>query len=190
MRAFIGLNLPHDILLKLSGLQTLLKETHADVTWVKQTNLHITLKFLGEINSKQLKKVCLALKKTAEVNHCFMSNLAELGVFPDARSIRLIWVGLDQKNQKIKQLAASLEDALEELKLAQEKRGFSAHITIGRVRSGLNLNKLSQEINTMRLYFADTNTHFKIDKITLFESRITACGLAYEALEEVNLRIS
>ncbi len=190
MRVFIALNLPNDILLKLSYLQELLKETQANVLWVKPTNLHITLRFLGEIDENLLKEACLAVRKTAKINNCFTASLAELGVFPDARKPHIIWVGLKKGKDQIKLLAASLDETLKEFGLAQENHEFSAHITIGRIKSGLNFKTLTEKITSLRLYFADTPTHFKIDKITLFRSKLAAGGAVYEALEDENLKIS
>ena len=190
MRVFIALNLPNDILLKLSYLQELLKETQANVLWVKPTNLHITLRFLGESDENLLKEACLAVRKTAKINNCFTASLAELGVFPDARKPHIIWVGLKKGKDQIKLLAASLDETLKEFGLAQENHEFSAHITIGRIKSGLNFKTLTEKITSLRLYFADTPTHFKIDKITLFRSKLAAGGAVYEALEDENLKIS
>jgi 2'-5' RNA ligase len=190
MRAFIGLNLPNETTLKLSALQDILKETDAKVNWIKPVNLHITLKFLGEIGPEQLESAKIAVKNTADHFSCFTATLAELAVFPDTREPRIIWVGLGQGNDQIKQLAAALETALSGFGITQENRSFLTHITIGRVRSGANLKVLFEKISACRTYCADTPVHFKIDKIALFESKLTSGGPVYEKLAEENLKIN
>jgi len=190
MRAFIGLNLPNETTLKLSSLQDILKETGAKISWVKPANLHITLKFLGEIGPEQLETTKIALKNTADHFSCFTATLAELAVFPDTREPRIIWVGINQANGEIKQLAETLEVNLKTPGVKQENDNFLAHITIGRIKSKTNLKALSEKISAYRAYCAGTSVNFKIDKIALFESKLTSGGPVYEKLAEENLKMS
>jgi 2'-5' RNA ligase len=190
MRAFIGISLPQEIILRLSSLQEILKETNVKAAWVKPANLHITLKFLGEIGPGQLNAARIALKNTARHFNCFTATLTGLGVFPDTRSPRIIWVGVGQENGRIAQLAAAIETGIKVPEETRNNHDFLTHITIARVKSKTNLKALSGNISALSKYYADAPVVFKIDKLALFESKLTAGGSIYEKVAQEDLKIS
>ena len=141
MRAFVALDVPQENVLKqLISVQGELSETRADLKIVARENLHFTVKFLGEMSEAQVKEAesrMAALDvKGAEV------NLRGVGAFPHPRRPRVIWVGVaSEDTPKIFQLADTVIAALEGIGETEE-RGFQAHITLARVRSGRNKEAL------------------------------------------------
>lgn len=185
MRAFIAISLPEEIQLALAGLQDRLKEAHADVKWVESRNIHLTLKFLGEIDDRQLVKIMEILEGVAGQRQYFPINIFSIGAYPKIDSPRVIWVGIDKGDGEIKELAKALEEKIAAEGIPKEVRPFSSHITIGRVRSGMNKNSLVQKLTIAEI---PGGLGFAVRKIVLFKSTLTPKGPAYEILKETSLK--
>jgi len=191
MRTFIAIELPQKIIGTLSALQNQLKNTQADVKWVAPENIHLTLKFLGEVDEKKIEKIIQALEETAKDNQPFSIRLCALGAFPKINFPRVIWVGIDAGDEETKNIAFVLEEKLQKLGIPKEKRPFSSHITIGRVRSGINREKLVKELDILQgKGLLQENLEFLATKITLFKSTLTPKGPVYEILKEASLKAS
>jgi len=188
MRTFVAIELSDQIKTYLNKIQNQLRTSGADIKWVEPENIHLTLKFLGEIDDKKLAKVVEILKATAADGFEFYLRLASLGAFPNLNSPRVIWVGLDQGDKETKEIAETLEDKLAEIGIPEENRSFSSHITIGRSRSGLNRIKLTPLLKDLSNIPGEENLRFKVTKITLYKSTLTPKGPVYEALKEVSLK--
>ena len=190
MRTFIAIELPQKIIGTLSALQNQLKNTQADVKWVAPENIHLTLKFLGEVDEKKIEKIIQALEETAKDNQPFSIRLCALGAFPKINFPRVIWVGIDAGDEETKNIAFVLEEKLQKLGIPKEKRPFSSHITIGRVRSGINREKLVKELDILQgKGLLQENLEFLATKITLFKSTLTPKGPIYEILKEASFQI-
>jgi len=190
MRTFIAIELPQEIKNKLSGLQARLKQSGADVKWVEPKNIHLTLKFLGEIDEAKSVKVAGIIEDITRSSKQFQINLSSLGAFPKIEFPRVIWVAIAKGNQETVALAKDLEEKIEKLGIPKEDRPFSSHITIGRVRSPLNKDKLVKALKETENYFGGENIEFGVTKITLFKSTLGSSGPVYEALKEINLTTS
>ncbi len=190
MRAFIAIELPKKIKDALAQLQQKLKSTGADAKWVAPENIHLTIKFLGEINDEQLGKITLILEETAKNHSSFQLRINSIGVFPKINFPRVIWVGADLGDEECKKIAAELEEKTAQTGIPKEKREFSSHITIARVRSPSNRDKLVQELDNLAGYFPKTNLQFNAAKITLFKSTLTPKGPIYEVQKEASLKAS
>ena len=187
MRTFIAIDLPKGIKDYLAGLQAELKSSGADVKWVKPENIHLTLKFLGNINDKKLDAVKRVLQDTAKNKSPFLIHISSIGAFPKMNFPRVIWVGIDKGDSETKQIAKELEEKIQKLGIPKEKRAFSSHITIGRIRSPLNREKLIQRLSNLIGNLGGENLKFLAGKITLFKSTLTPQGPVYEAVKETSL---
>jgi len=185
MRTFIAIELPNEIRNSLSRLQEQLKTSGADVKWVAPENIHLTLKFLGEVEEKKLEKITQIIEDTCGERNKFQIRIASLGAFPKIDFPRVIWVGLDLGDKETKEIAKELEQNLAKIGIPKEDRSFSSHITIGRMRSTLNREKLVQNL---RNKLGGQNLEFCVNKITLFKSTLTPKGPIYEVLKEANLK--
>jgi 2'-5' RNA ligase len=190
MRAFIAIELPQEIRSTLTSLQNELKKSGADVKWVETGNIHLTLKFLGDRDDKKIEKIAEVLQETAQNNHPFPASIGTLGAFPSIKSPRVIWVGVNLGQDQICRIAEDLETKIAQLGIPKEDRAFSAHITIGRTRSALNLGILSQALDKEREFFGGKVLEFKISKLTLFKSTLTPKGSIYEVQDEANFKVS
>jgi len=190
MRTFIAIELPQEIKAILAGFQEKLKASGADVKWVTPESIHLTLKFLGDANDKKIGPIMEALEEVARKKAGFTIRISSLGAFPGLNSIRVIWAGITQGDDAACQIAEDLEDRIAAIGIPKEKRPFSSHITIGRTRSNLNLDKLAIGIETLGKTLAGINLKFSVNKITLFKSTLTSGGPVYEALKTVSLRNS
>lgn len=186
MRTFIAIELPENIKTSLKNIQDELKKCGADVKWVEPENIHLTLKFLGEIEENQLEAINQAIEETAKNKPKYLITLSGLGVFPDLKRPRIIWIGIKDQNNATKLITEELEEKLEKINIPKEERKFLGHITIGRVKSGLNKDKLAEKLETLNIDLAK-DMGFIADKITLFKSTLGPKGPAYETLKEVTL---
>jgi len=187
MRTFIAIELPHEIKDSLARLQAQLKTAGADVKWVESKNIHLTLKFLGEVDEKKLLKLQQVLEEIVRSKTCFTIRLAALGAFPRMSSPRVIWVGIDKGEKETQEIAKDLEDALWKLGIPKEDRPFSSHITIGRTRSGLHAGDLAAQINNLSTSVSQEPQEYPVKTIMLFKSTLTPQGPLYEILKEAHL---
>jgi RNA 2',3'-cyclic 3'-phosphodiesterase len=187
MRTFIAIELPQDIKGAISRMQAKLKASGADVKWVAPSNMHLTLKFLGEIDDKTKDGICGLLKEIASNTPPFTVKLGGLDAFPDLRAPRIIWVGLAQGHDQTKAIADQLENNLEKFGISKETKPFSSHITIGRVRSQKNMGHLTRNLSEMETNVTKKTGEFQAGKITLFKSTLLPHGPVYGIIQETNL---
>ena len=184
MRTFIAIELSEPIRESLAQAQTHLKYAGADVKWVEKDNIHLTLKFLGEISEEKAKEVAAALDNIAKYTKSFEISLKDIGAFPTVDFPRVIWVGLDKGAKESTELAKKIDLALAKLGFQEESRPFAAHLTIGRVRSNLNRAALAEKMASYQL----SAVSFQLIKsATLFKSTLTPQGAIYSILHEANL---
>jgi len=176
MRSFIAISLPPPIQTYLTQLQDELKAAGADVKWVEPANIHLTLKFLGEINEQILGKVNTAMRETCAGMKPFALSLASLGAFPSTNSPRVIWIGIQEGKDEATAVADRLEKKLVPLGMIAD-HPFAAHITLGRVRTGKNRKELAQKLQ--QPLPGETPVSFLVDRITLYESKLSPHGPTY-----------
>ena len=187
MRTFIAIELPEPIKNFLAKLIDKLKDTRADVKWVQPQNIHLTLKFLGERDDKEVKEISEILDEVAKNHKSFQIQINALGAFPNLNSPRVIWVGIDQGDTETKNIFKDLEDSICKVGIPKEDRAFSSHITIGRTRSTKGLAELIQAITSLNESIGKEKFTFTAGSITLFKSTLTPKGPIYDVLKAVNL---
>ena len=183
MRTFIAIELSEEIKDSLAQIQSHLKYAGADVKWVDKDNIHLTLKFLGEIDDKICEKVKAALDEIAESTAPFELSLKDIGAFPKIEFPRVIWVGLDKGAKESTELAAKVDEALSRLGFDKETHPFAAHLTIGRVRSPKNKEELREKVSSFSKQFTADSLQY-INSIHLFQSTLTPTGSIYAKLHE------
>lgn len=184
MRTFIALTLPEQIRSRLALLQVELRET--DVKWTAPENIHLTLKFIGEIDEKTLDRIILTLEKFIPEKKSYYARVSALGVFPEIHSPRIIWIGLSEGNKESCDIAQEIEEKLSDTGISKEERAFTSHITIGRVRSGRNKDRLLRKINEINS-LENEDLRFLVDRVTVYKSTLTPKGPVYEAIKELRL---
>jgi len=182
IRTFIAITLNPDIRETLQKIQSHLRKTGADVKWVNPENIHLTLKFLGDTPVEKLPEIIKILQSTAHSIPSFSFSLTHIGAFPKPEHPQVIWIGIEQGKADVTRLAQTLEDHLERLGFAKEKRRFDAHVTLGRTRSGFNRFALSKEIKQYRL---GQELQQSVDHLVFYKSTLTSHGPIYEVIEKV-----
>ncbi len=188
MRTFIAIELPKEIKDSLGNIQEQLKKSGADVKWVSPRNIHLTLKFLGEIDDTKLSKINKIIEDVAGDKNSFQVRISSIGAFPKINFPRVIWIGIDRGDNETKVMAEELEEKIAKLGIPREDRPFSSHITIGRTRSTLNRENLAQDLETLQSAAIMGGLEFTVKRITLFKSTLTPKGPIYEVLKEANLK--
>ena len=187
MRAFIAIELPTEIKNYLSSIQNKLKAELPKVSWVKLENLHLTLKFLGEISPKQFNEIKQIITEITKGTSEFKIKLESAGVFPNPTVPRLIWIGNNQASTELKQLTEQLNKRLAESDIPQDERIFHAHITIGRIKTRLNSSDLKEALDKTGGDLVSVNEEFNCKEITLFESTLGPGGPTYKILEKFKI---
>ncbi|MDD5428026.1 MAG: RNA 2',3'-cyclic phosphodiesterase [Candidatus Omnitrophica bacterium] len=186
MRTFVAIELSEDIKSALDQVESHLKYSGADVKWVAKENIHLTLKFLGEIDEAKCEKVKSILDTIAKSTKPFEISLKDIGAFPNIDHPKVIWVGLDKGAVESIELAGKIDSELAKIGFEKETRPFTAHLTIGRVRSPKNKQAMKEKITGYQLPAAST-PHFSAGTLTLFQSKLTPSGSIYTKLHEAKL---
>jgi len=184
-RAFISIDIEdEDVIDRILEIQDRLKASGADLKLVEPENVHLTLKFLGNIPESRVPEVVEAMEKAADAVEPFTMRLKGLGVFPDIRHIRVVWVGVDEGADETKTMAAVLEDELGRRGFRRENREFVPHVTVARVRSGRNKAQLVEVIRELSsVEVGDV----EVTSIRLKKSILRPEGPEYHTVEEVEL---
>ncbi len=179
IRSFIAIDIDDpSIVSKLVSLQEDLSNLGANIKFVEPENIHLTLRFLGEITPFQVEQVKRILNELTFQE--FTMKIEKLGVFPSISRPRVIWVGVSEGADKVCQLHDFIEDKLSKLGFRKEKEEFVPHITIGRVKGG-NLSRLRKRILELQnVVIGD----FRVTCIRLKKSTLTSKGPIYTTLFE------
>lgn len=184
IRAFIAVELPESLRQEVASLQADFRSAGADVKWVEPENLHLTLKFLGSVKEDQVPTLQQALTTATQGLHSFTIHLEGIGAFPRTTSPRVIWVGVTEGEKPLVELAQAVERACSGLGFPPEERPFSAHLTIGRVRSRDGLASLIKKLQVAEFR---GGTPAPVNHLTLFQSTLSPHGPTYTPLAEIPL---
>ncbi len=184
IRSFIAFELPEAVISLLGKVQQELKSLRLKVRWVRPENIHLTLKFLGNINPGDIENIGGAMSDAARDCAPFTLTVGGIGFFPGIKRPRIIWVGLGGEIQVLLNLQRNLEDRLATVGFPKEKRSFKAHLTLGRIRQAVNPSKIGQAIQE---YSDSGNQKFTADRVILFKSDLKPSGAEYLQLKQVGL---
>ena len=185
VRSFIAVDIEsRETLDEISAFQKMLLDTGADLKPVDVENIHVTLRFLGEIPSSLVSKIGEELK-TLHFNP-FEVSLQGVGVFPDMRRVNVVWVGIEKGVVELVDIHGQVEKVLKRLGIRPDDRGFSPHITIARVRSARNKDKLAEAVAAMRDREFGV---FPVDSVKLKKSVLTPKGPVYSILAEARAAV-
>ncbi len=156
MRMFIALEPGMEAAEALEGTIRDLKDSCHGVKWVEPANLHVTLKFLGEVPDTDVKEVERVVKECVKVFRPFRLEVKGLGFFGSERRPKVIWAGLGGGSGTVKELMVSLDSALSGFRVNEHPP--SAHVTLGRVKPGSFTGKLMEKVKEMKdVKFGETN---------------------------------
>lgn len=185
-RTFVAVEITSPIRAKAEELIASLADTSADVKWVEPHNLHLTMKFLGDVHEREIGDVCQAVLQGAAARKPFDLDVRKAGAFPSSARPRTIWLGVGDGEQEMVDLHDRIEAELTELGYREEHRRFVPHLTLGRVRGvGPAIAELGQKLENKADFAAGVMT---VTKVALFASTLTRNGPVYELLGTMPLK--
>ncbi len=184
IRAFIAVDISHEARLVLSEIIERLQEQDiSGARWVRSEGIHLTVKFLGDIEDSVVDKVLSAMERGIGETMPFNLALSELGAFPSLASPRVIWVGLSGEIDLLNQLHAGIDREVSTIEgFSQESRPFAPHLTLGRMRdhvSGEERRKAGKAISEVPL---ESEVVWKVSQVILVQSTLTQSGAVYRML--------
>jgi RNA 2',3'-cyclic 3'-phosphodiesterase len=184
IRAFLAIELPASLRPVLSRAQEELKKSGADVKWVPVGNIHITLKFFGNITEEQVTDLSEAVTALAAGQEPFTLAVTDAGAFPTPKSPRVVWLGVGGELDVVQEFYRRLEIAFAALGFPPEDRPLSPHLTLGRVKSPAGRTALIQAL----VYLPPpTAPPFQVSEVVLFRSNLTPRGATYLPLKVIPL---
>jgi RNA 2',3'-cyclic 3'-phosphodiesterase len=184
IRTFIALPASPSVQQSIVTVQSQLQEAQATVKWDTPEQFHITLKFLGDVETNRIDSLAKALHHTLDSFNQFDITYAGIGAFPDLENPRIVWIGI-QNNHAILTIQQAVEQMCEELGFPKETRAFHPHITLGRVRGINNIHRLTEAIKTG--IFEPIQVH--CPEVLLMKSDLHPDGAIYMKLESFLLHI-
>ena len=177
VRAFLAIDLDDDLKPKINKIIKEFKQIDTKIKYVELANLHLTLKFFGDIDTNGLNLLENAITNVLTDFEPFNIKIKGCGAFPNNNHIKVIWVGIDE-DTIIKQLHDKLDNEFARIGIDKDKK-FSTHLTIGRMKSAKNKNKVKSVIEE----FSDVEIgEMEVTKISLKKSTLTPQGPIYEDL--------
>ncbi len=183
MRTFIAIPLAVECQAMLGRLQQDLRACKADIRWAAISSIHLTLKFLGEVDPAIIPKLAESLDDPSIPHDGFDLRLHGLGCFPNQRSPRVIWCGINGETEKLSRLQQKVETVCASLGFAPENRPFHPHLTLGRVNGKRNLQPLLDCIKIG----SDLECSFRIGHFNIYQSTLRPQGAVYTVLKTIAL---
>lgn len=182
-RIFIAFKLSADEKLLDAFFDIKEKLDEEKIKWVDEKNIHLTIKFIGDVPEHKIPEIINAVEKATSNTKPFEIQLSGMGFFGKPMNPKVIWVGM-QKNNNLTILHEKLEIALENIGIAKEKRNFNPHITLGRIKFVTNFYDFMDAISS----YKDVDFQIQVlNKLTLFESKLTPKGPIYKPIKVFGL---
>lgn len=184
IRSFVAIELPDEVKTALADLQSNLKAQTPPkvVRWARPESIHLTLQFLGDVAPGQVESIGHALQEVGADQAPFTFQLRDLGVFPNPRRMRVVWVGVEESSGGLASLQKRISQALKPLGFEPEKRPFSPHITLGRADRRAGQRDLAQVGEQIVSSQVGTVGQVHVDHITLMKSDLKPSGAVYTPL--------
>ncbi len=183
IRTFICIEIPDLIREELAQLQNTLKPLSEGISWPRPEGMHLTLKFLGDVDSEKIDEIAQAVKKAAAGIKPFSITVEGVGAFPNFRRPRVLWVGVQDEDQILAKLQQNIELELERIGFSREQRPFSPHLTLARIKFAKHIEDLLEKFQTRS--FSPQN--FQAHEIIVMRSELQTSGAIYTPLKTIQL---
>ena len=181
VRSFISIDLEdQQILSRIASILSSLQSLGGDLKPVERENIHLTLKFLGNVSAPRLSEVKSSLQQV--IFSAFTAEIKGAGAFPNLNHMNVVWVGVNEGWSQVEQIYEQVEKLLSGLGFRRENRPFSPHITIARVRSGRKRDEVASFLQRLT---EESFGVITVDKIRLKQSILSSSGPKYSTLLEI-----
>jgi 2'-5' RNA ligase len=188
LRAFIAVELPLEIRQTVcAATSTLRNEIGALVRWVPIENMHLTLKFLGDVSPPNVELLSQMLRAEMDLFNCFDLRLNGLGSFPNLKRPRVLYIGI-QAPAALEALQRGIESGSSRLGYGSEERGFSPHLTIGRVKQNVTATEQQAIRHALENTQIDSLGTARVNSVELFKSDLKPTGSVYTRLYSASLK--
>jgi 2'-5' RNA ligase len=179
LRTFVAVEMSPEVRSRAAQLIGRLQATNAKVSWVKPQAMHLTLKFLGEVDLKEIPAVCEAVSRAVNDLPAFEFEAQGAGAFPSAGRPRTIWLGVSRGEEALVALHEAVDQALGSLGFRRENRRFRPHLTLGRVRGDRDVRELGQLVAEQASFVGGVGS---VDEVVVFSSELESDGPVHEPL--------
>lgn len=178
-RLFVAIEMPLPVKMVTEQAKALSGKDIREARWISPDNVHLTLKFLGNCRDEQAAQITGRLEQVLGDCPAFVCETTSLGVFPNKRRARILWLGVEDKPE-LKQVYDTVNLALQDFG-DREARSFKPHITLARLKrpGPVDIENINRKI--------DAGHIIEVDNIVLFSSRLTSAGAVYEPLAKIKL---
>jgi len=185
MRLFFAIEIPEEIMEKIKAVQKTLMGLGSGVKWTNPKGIHCTLKFLGEVDESLVNELVKAARSVSTIKP-FSIDVSKAGVFPTWSNPRVIWLGISPIEGPLHNLQQKIESQVAPLGFEPENRAYRPHLTLGRVKSKNNLNRIIKYIRDG----SDTLAlgKFEVESFNLYQSILHPQGAEYRGIEKIFLR--
>lgn len=187
MRAFLAIEVPDALKQGLSDLRDRLRKSGARASWVATENMHLTLRFLGDITENDIERLGVPVEEACAACAPLALSIIGAGAFPGLRRPSVLWAGVQEASGALTELQARLETAAQSIGLSSEKKRFHPHITLARIKEPRQTGNLPVLLEA-EAQFAGGD--FCAAYVTLFSSELTRQGAIYRRLREFPLACS
>jgi RNA 2',3'-cyclic 3'-phosphodiesterase len=186
IRTFCAIKLPDEIRSQatdyVSNLD--LAAPKCGVKWEKVENLHLTLKFIGEITEERLERLIQAAEHATSDSHSFELSIKGTGIFPPSGPARIVWLGVIDHTKELRELQSKLEKECEQEGFERETKAFHPHLTIGRVKEP----RRAKELVKIHKEKSFESPIFTVDHLVVMKSELSRDGSSYTVLSRLNLK--
>jgi RNA 2',3'-cyclic 3'-phosphodiesterase len=188
IRSFIAIELPPSLKENLLGLQDKFKSAgFTFVKWVASEGIHLTLKFLGSVPESKIPEIIAGMTRACSGIAPFILKTSELGVFPNIRCPSVFWLGVTGDIEAVCRLQKCIDDELKPMGFIPEKRQFTPHLTLARLRETASLQNRKDFGDLVAKTHFCSETIIEVRGINLMRSQLKPTGAVYTKLEEVKL---
>ena len=181
-RVFLAIDPPEAVLKKIAAIQEALrKNIHGSISWVRPQGIHLTLKFFGDIGRKDIGEISRLVSGHAAASRELKLDVQGLGVFPNSRRPRVLWIGVGGDVVRLIDLQQAIDRGLEACGFKREERPFRAHLTLARIKSPQGLAGIDK---TLAEKGPESAGSFEAKGLTLFKSDLTPKGAIYTVLAD------
>ncbi len=180
MRLFCALELPEDVRHKIGEYSEQIRKRLPGISasWTRETNFHLTIKFVGDVAENRATDLSTAAARAASEFAPFKLRIAGNGIFPQRNSPRVIWIGLDDPTGNLKLLHARLDEEAEMVGFDRESRPYHPHLTLARIRNNKNSTALKELLQSIPF----ETIEIEVNELCVIKSELSSKGARYTAL--------
>ena len=184
IRCFIAIEIPETIQNRLARIQGTLRKQIQKASWVKPSNIHLTLKFLGDVDPQHLESIGETIQGVAIRHRSFSLGIGGLGAFPNFARPRVMWIGVKAGGERVSALTRDINTALSDDGFSLDTKRFNPHLTIARLKERIDLRPYA---NQYRQYDRIDGAEMSVDTISLIQSQLHPAGAIYSTLQSYSL---